>query len=446
MAGERGVLRSALVRHAVITLVVVLVAGVAVTSGVALFAREDAYREAEVSARRVVAAVGGAVSRHDLTRPVDAETRQELDDALRPFFASGMMSRAKIWSLRDGTARIVYSDEPRVEGVTVPLAQFHDGASLVQPVPDDPEHRFESSRTHALLEVFTSFRDATGTEASLELYVTVDEEAAVWEAARPVVAVTVAALLVLALATLPVTLASARRAARRRADEQAARDYALAAAETARREIAQRLHEGVIPDLAGVGLLLEIARAEDGEPRERSSVIGHAHELLADEVVRLRALLDDLARPTVAAHGLVASLRELATELSTPDSAVITVDGPDDPGLPEDVAVVLYRVAHELVRNAVRHAGASQIAVTVDVTPGEGIALSVVDDGEGFDVASPAGPGHVGLLLVRGVLADRGGELELTSAPGRGTSAVARLPRAGAPRRPRRRLAGAAGS
>ncbi|GAA4868721.1 sensor histidine kinase [Actinomycetospora straminea] len=446
MAGGRGVVRAALVRHAVVALVVILVAVAAVTSGVALFAREDAYREAEVSARRVVAAVGGAVSRHDLTRPVDAATRQELDEALRPFLASGIMSRAKIWSLRDGTARIVYSDEPRVEGATVPLAQFQDGALPVQPVPDDPEHRFESSRSHALLEVFTSFRDATGTEASLELYVTVDEETAVWDAARPVVAVTVAALLVLALATLPWTVASARRTARRRADEQAARDYALAAAETARREIAQRLHEGVIPDLAGVGLLLEIARAEDGEPRERSSVIGHAHDLLADEVVRLRALLDDLARPTVAAHGLVASLRELAAQLSTPGT-VVSVEGPDDPALPEDVAVVLYRVAHELVRNAVRHAGASRIEVTVDdVARGDGIALTVVDDGAGFDVAAPAGPGHVGLLLVRGVLADRGGDLELTSAPGRGTTAVARLPRTGAPRRPRRRLAGAAGS
>jgi hypothetical protein len=160
--------------------------------------------------------------------------------------------------------------------------------------------RFGIAGSRSLLEVFTSFKDATGADASLELYVAVDEEAAAWDAARPVVAVTVAGLLVLALATLPASLAYARRAARRDAEQRAARGYAFAAAETARQEAASALHEGVIPDLAGVGLLLEIAQAEDGA-RSRSSVLGHAHELLSDEMrqLRLRSTATN-RRPAVA--------------------------------------------------------------------------------------------------------------------------------------------------
>ncbi|MDD7921233.1 sensor histidine kinase [Actinomycetospora callitridis] len=444
MSGERPT-RRALLRHAAVTAVVVLVAVVSITSGVAVFARQDVYREAEDAARQVVGAVGGAVSRHDLSFPVDPATRRELDVALGPFLASGITSRVKIWSAHGPTARIVYSDEPRVEGETMPVERLQDGGPLIQPVPDDPEHRFEIAGSRSLLEVFTSFEDATGADASLELYVAVDEEAAAWDAARPVVAVTVAGLLVLALATLPASLVYARRAARRDAEQRAARDYAFAAAETARQEIAQRLHEGVIPDLAGVGLLLEIAQAEDDGARSRSSVLGHAHELLSDEMQQLRVLLDDLVRPTVELNGLTEALRELATRMSTPGSAAITVEGPADASPSEADAIVLYRVAHELMRNAVRHAGASRIEVTVAVARGDELTLGVVDDGDGFDVDAPPGPGHVGLLLVRGVLADRGGRLELTSEPGRGTAAVVRMPRADAPRRHRRRLTGTIG-
>ncbi|GAA4936654.1 histidine kinase [Actinomycetospora succinea] len=420
------VLRRALVRHAVITVVVLLVAVVSIASGVALFARQDAHRTAEHTARQVGAVVDAAVARHDLSAAVDPATRGDLDAVLRPFLTSGILTRAKIWAPRDGVARIVYSDEPRVEGETAPygpqtIDELDADGSLVQEVPDDAEHRFEVEHTRALLEVFTTSRDARGGETWLELYLRVDEAGAVRAAVVPVVAVTVAGLLLLAVLTVPVSVSVARRADRERAEQRAARDYGLAAAETARREIAQRLHDGVLPDLASVGLLLEVARDDGGEGG--SAVLGQAHALVEDEMRRLRGLLDDLVPPTVAAGGLVGALEQLAAQLGP-----ITVEATPVGPLPDDLELALYRVGHELMRNAVLHASATTVRVTLESTPDGWVALTVADDGTGFDVGMARADGHVGLLLVRGVLADRGGRLELTSTPGRGTTAVARVP------------------
>ncbi|MEJ2864743.1 sensor histidine kinase [Actinomycetospora flava] len=439
MPADGGVLRRAVLRHAVVTVVVLLVALVSIASGVALFARQDAHRTAENTARQVGTAVGDAVSRHDLSAPVDDATRRDVDAAVEPFLAGGMMSRVKIWSPRDGVARIVYSDERRVEGETTRydpavMGALGSGGSLVKEVPDDAEHRYEFAHSRTLLEVFSTFRDARGAEAWLELYIRVDEAAAVRATAVPVAAVATGGLLLLAVLTLPVSISLARRSERARAEQRAARDYGLAAAETARREIAQRLHDGVLPDLAGVGLLLEVVRNEDGlRTGTSATVLGEAHALLTDEMRQLRDLLDDLVPPSIGPGGLAGALEELAERLASPTAGSITVDTALVGPLPDDLELTLYRVAHELVRNAVRHARATSIRVSVAAGADGWAVLEVVDDGDGCDVAAPTAAGHVGLLLVRGVLADRGGRLELESAPGRGTRAVARVPVAGRP-------------
>ena len=90
-----------------------------------------------------------------------------------------------------------------------------------------------------------------------------------------------------------------------------------------------------------------------------------------------------------------------------------------------EVASVLYRVAQEAVRNAVRHARASDVTVRVAVSPGEAV-LTVRDDGAGFDVAqAEAARRGMGLFVMRERLALIHGTLDIASAPGRGTTVLA---------------------
>jgi signal transduction histidine kinase len=97
-------------------------------------------------------------------------------------------------------------------------------------------------------------------------------------------------------------------------------------------------------------------------------------------------------------------------------------------GLSRDGEVVLLRSAQEALANVRRHSGAR--SVTVGLTGTEADArLEVTDDGIGFDVRDTAGPRGFGLTGMRDRAEACGGELSLTSAPGKGTQVAVRVPR-----------------
>mgnify|MGYP003345147308 CR=1 FL=1 len=94
-------------------------------------------------------------------------------------------------------------------------------------------------------------------------------------------------------------------------------------------------------------------------------------------------------------------------------------------------APILYRVAQDAVANAIRHARARTIRIVLRAAAG-GIALSVVDDGVGFDPATLVRrPDALGVAGMRDRAELAGGRLAVTSAPGRGTTVEAWVPEIG---------------
>jgi signal transduction histidine kinase len=92
------------------------------------------------------------------------------------------------------------------------------------------------------------------------------------------------------------------------------------------------------------------------------------------------------------------------------------------------------RVLNEALANALKHAAAAVVDVRLDAGDGA-IALSVADDGQGFDPSAAAGAaaGHLGLALMRARATEAAGELVVTSALGTGTTIAARFPIPSAP-------------
>jgi two-component system sensor histidine kinase DegS len=121
--------------------------------------------------------------------------------------------------------------------------------------------------------------------------------------------------------------------------------------------------------------------------------------------------------------GLLPALRHLASQ-STPSGASISVVGPDEaPRPPPQVEAALFRAAQETLSNAVKHAAASRIAMTLRVREGRA-ALFVSDDGLGFDyreLRRVGKKGRWGLLMMRERIEGIGGRLAIRAAPGRGT-------------------------
>jgi signal transduction histidine kinase len=87
------------------------------------------------------------------------------------------------------------------------------------------------------------------------------------------------------------------------------------------------------------------------------------------------------------------------------------------------VKVVFYRVTQEAFSNIVKHARASAVSARIEAVV-DGVTLTVVDDGRGFDPAA-APEGHMGLHIMAERLAGVGAELSLRSAPGEGTTVTA---------------------
>ncbi|HKS06160.1 MAG TPA: ATP-binding protein [Gemmatimonadaceae bacterium] len=210
-------------------------------------------------------------------------------------------------------------------------------------------------------------------------------------------------------------------------------------------------------------LATEVIRAE---ARERARVGENLRESIAQSVAavsyQLTALVRECSDPTVAARigeirmlanqtldeidvlshsvhprvlndlGLVAGLRMLAREVSTPRTKVtvcVTSGREDDlRGLGLDTSAALFRVAQEAVQNALRHSGANGISICVGVSNAT-LTLTVDDNGTGFDVtaARERRPG-MGLFTMRQRMSLIGGALEVESDRARGTHVVATMP------------------
>ncbi|MCP4593458.1 MAG: sensor histidine kinase, partial [bacterium] len=87
----------------------------------------------------------------------------------------------------------------------------------------------------------------------------------------------------------------------------------------------------------------------------------------------------------------------------------------------------LYRIAQEALNNALKHAGASQVTLSVRFAE-DSVTLEVTDNGQGFDPADVQGKAGLGLISMRERAEKIGGQLTIHSAPGEGTRVAISVP------------------
>jgi signal transduction histidine kinase len=214
------------------------------------------------------------------------------------------------------------------------------------------------------------------------------------------------------------------------------RQKALEASEAERTKIAGELHDGVVQNLAGVAFALS---AEASQIKTRPGTWDGLEDLLGlletsatetrGAMKDLRTLIIDLAPPTLRREGLEAALVEVLREIQRKGTNT-RLDLPSNLRLRKDRAALIFRVAHEVLRNVASHAHAKH--VTVELTTEDGSAiLSIEDDGRGFskgDVDRRRTEGHLGSSAIVDLAEEAGGTLTIDSEPGRGTLVVLTLP------------------
>lgn len=190
-----------------------------------------------------------------------------------------------------------------------------------------------------------------------------------------------------------------------------------------RQRLAREIHDTLAQGLAGIVLLAREAAAElPADPQAAGALLREVEQTAAGNLAEARRFVHALTPPALDDATLTDALRRLATAAD----AAFHLDGAPYP-LPVEAEVALLRLTQEALANAVRHAAARHIAVTLAYLD-DAVTLDVYDDGVGFDPSTAPGPGSFGLHGMRERIAALGGSLTVESAPGEGTAVAVSLP------------------
>jgi signal transduction histidine kinase len=190
-----------------------------------------------------------------------------------------------------------------------------------------------------------------------------------------------------------------------------------------RKRLARELHDSVTQTLFSIGLTAEAAaELVDSEPARARDQLGHLQELARAAMREMRSLIFELRPAELETEGLAAALRKHVEVLRRLHEQEIELQVGGDRRLPPAVEKGLLRIAQEALGNALRHAGASRVAISL-VTRDSLVALRVADDGRGFDPEEAAARSRrLGLTSMRERTEALGGMLSIDSEPGSGTT------------------------
>lgn len=417
--------------------VVLFVAAGMLTSAVLVvvlgyFGRQAATDAAVDDARTLASVLARSVAEPAIPRGLVTDNAAAVDRFDRTVLSRLLVDnivRIKLWR-GDGT--IIYSDKVQLIGRRFPLGddelQILRAGGSEASVSDlsAPENVYERG-SGELLEVYVRIHSPEGQPLLFEAYFPYSEVVAksqqILSEFRPI---TIAGVLGFLVLTVPLVWVLARRLDRSAAQRERLLVAAAESSDRERRRIARDLHDGVVQDLAAVSFgLAATARDLPADSEAAHDVTEHAAGVRRG-LHALRSLLVEIYPPDLRTQGLRAAL----TDLVAPAEAAgidVTLDAKDADLVAEDQIGIVWRVAQEGVRNAMRHGEPRALAVSVRTSgprrgPARDVTLEIRDDGSGFDPHAPRSQESLGLRGLTDLAAEAGGRLVVDSAPGHGTT------------------------
>jgi len=217
----------------------------------------------------------------------------------------------------------------------------------------------------------------------------------------------------------------------RKRAEESRDEFARALADAQDNErafIARELHDDLGQSIAMLALKLSALDERQHDAPERRQELGAVAELADNIAVDLRRISHGLHPSSLDLLGLGPAIRQLCADFSDRQSTAVTCEVQDVPrDLDRAVAICLYRVTQECLRNVLKHSRAAHARVQLS-SAGSEIRLQIADDGLGFDREAAPRTGGLGLASMEERLRLVGGQFAITSAPGNGTQVDASVP------------------
>lgn len=414
-----------LVRHPVAQFLAVSLATILLISLVSGYlASRAAEAEALEEARRTNEVLTSSVAQDRLARGMlngDLSVLDQMDRDFANRLVVYPVVHVNVWG---PGGRLLFSNLNEIIGNRYPLSSDQldvlagggTSSSFGDPHPED----MVGPESEGLVHIYTRFRAPGGAPLLFEGYYSLDEigqrRSDILDSFRWI---TLGGPVLLVLLVTPMLWVLTRRLNHAAADRERLLVAAIDASDAERRRIARDLHDSVVQDLAGTAFSISAVARDPVTPQDTRQQLQTAGGALRTSLKGLRSLLAEIHPPELQADGLAAALEDLIAPTGGAGiQASVSVAGTD--GLSDDRAALIWRVAQEAVRNAMRHSDASTLAVTVR-GDGRRVVLEVVDDGVGFDVTRPAAADSFGLRGLRSLVAEAEGSLDVRSSPGEGT-------------------------
>jgi two-component system sensor histidine kinase DevS len=198
-----------------------------------------------------------------------------------------------------------------------------------------------------------------------------------------------------------------------------------------RERIGMDLHDGTIQSIYGVGLALENARMTLREnPEMAENQLEKAVEDLNHTIRDIRSYILDLRPRQLQGENLIEGLGRLISEFRQNTKVEVSLASPKETliDLPQLQAMSLFHICQEALANIAKHAKASK--VTIDLwTTSDRVLLEVSDNGKGFELDKTSKTVGHGLANMQTRVQIVGGDLDITTTIGEGTSILAWVPR-----------------
>lgn len=198
--------------------------------------------------------------------------------------------------------------------------------------------------------------------------------------------------------------------------------------EAERQRVARELHDGIGQPLTAFLLTSELNQDE----LCANPALAHARRAASSTLDSMRRLILDLRPSLLDAQGLLPALRQCAHDTLNPAGIEVQVTAVGQPSpIPDEAETALFRIGQESCTNILRHAKASQTQIQLKYLP-QLVELTIMDDGQGI-YQSQNGNGNgsslgLGLLSMKERTEQIGGQFQLQSQPGKGTTISVTVP------------------
>lgn len=200
-----------------------------------------------------------------------------------------------------------------------------------------------------------------------------------------------------------------------------------------RTRIACEIHDGLVQTLVGVNFKMELcAELVPQNPKKSSELMREAKAQLKHGIQETRHVVFNLRPGQEEKLDLFSALSNFLKAFEEQHRVKVEFDFQgDDLSLPPKTKVFLFRIVQEALQNSSKHAKASQVFVQIDVNH-DMLTASIRDNGVGFDVQAvsrdPEKWDHFGLRGMKERAKLLGGEAQLTSSKGKGTTVTVQIP------------------